>query len=51
MSVAGHGSHDPRHLSPRHQQVVAHDGTAIRIGLINNMSDGAIARTECHFTN
>jgi homoserine O-succinyltransferase/O-acetyltransferase len=48
MSVAVGGSKVVRRLSPRTPQA---GERPIRIGLINNMSDGAIARTEYHFTN
>ena len=48
MSVAVGGSKKFRRPAPRMPLA----GTKpIRIGLINNMSDGAIARTEYHFTH
>ncbi len=52
MSVAVGDSEVFHPLAPRTQQAASGgDGRAVRIGLINNMADGAIARTEYHFTN
>ncbi len=48
MSVAVGGSKVFRPLAPRGSLA---GEKPIRIGLINNMSDGAIARTEYHFTH
>jgi homoserine O-succinyltransferase/O-acetyltransferase len=48
MSVAEGGSKVFRPLAPRTPLA---GEKPIRIGLINNMSDGAIARTEYHFTH
>jgi homoserine O-succinyltransferase/O-acetyltransferase len=48
MSVAVGGSKVFRCPAPRGPLA---DGRPIRIGLINNMADGAIARTERHFTH
>lgn len=48
MSVAVGGSKIFRRVAPRTPLA---GEKPIRIGLINNMSDGAIARTEYHFTH
>lgn len=48
MSVAVDGSKVFQRQAPRTPLT---DEKPIRIGLINNMSDGAIARTEYHFTH